>query len=93
MGVRAAVKFSADNIFDYISLSPEYSIYEVTVPAVWVGRSIIELSVRTRYHISILAFKHGETFLPLPKPDHVFTGDETMLVLGANADLQKFLKL
>ena len=93
MGVRAAVKFSADNIFDYISLSPEYSIYEVSVPAVWVGRSIIELSVRTRYHISILAFKHGETFLPLPKPDHVFTGDETMLVLGANADLQKFLKL
>lgn len=93
MGVRSAVKFSADNIFDYVSLSPEYSIYEVTVPNVWIGRSIIDLSVRTRYHISILAFKHGDTFLPLPKPDHVFTGDETMLVLGANTDLQKFLKL
>ena len=93
MAMRSAVKFSADNIFDYVSLSPEYSIYEVKVPGAWVGRSIIELSVRTRYHISILAFKHGDTFLPLPKPDHVFTGDETMLVLGGNADLQKFLKL
>ena len=86
MAMRSAVKFSADNIFDYVSLSPEYSIYEVKVPGAWVGRSIIELSVRTRYHISILAFKHGDTFLPLPKPDHVFTGDETMLVLGGNAD-------
>lgn len=93
MAMRSAVKFSADNIFDYVSLSPEYSIYEVKVPSAWVGRSIVELSVRTRYHISILAFKHGDTFLPLPKPDHVFTGDETMLVLGGNADLQKFLKL
>ncbi len=93
MAIRAAVKYSSDNVFDYIELTPEHSIYETPVPPAWVGKSIIQLAVRTRYHISILALKHGPDQLePLPKPDHIFSGEETMLILGANRDIQRFLQ-
>ena len=42
----AAVRYSADHIFDYIELSGDYSIFETAVPASWVGRTIVELAVR-----------------------------------------------
>ena len=94
MAVRAAVKYSADNIFDYISLTPDYSIYETEVPVWWVGKTIVQLAVRTKYHINVLALKHGDNDMePLPSPDHVFRGDERMLILGRNKDIEHFLQL
>ena len=79
---RLAIKFGADNIFDYIELTPEIGIYEIAIPYKWVGKSIIDLSIRTRYHISILATKKGGQIFPLPHPTHVFESDESLMVMG-----------
>lgn len=46
MAIRSAVRYSSDNIFDYIELTPEHSIYEIPVPEGWIGRSIIEMNIR-----------------------------------------------
>ena len=89
---RAAVKFSSENIFDYIEMTPEYSIYEITVPQAWVGKSILERAVRTRHKISILATKQNGKISPLPSPEHVFTADETLIIMGHNDDVQKLVK-
>ncbi|MGN0322830.1 MAG: potassium channel family protein [Oliverpabstia sp.] len=79
---RLAVKFGADNIFDYIVLDSEYAIYEIAVPRNWYGKSIVELSIRNKYRVSILATKKGGRIYPLPHPDHVFSPDETLMVMG-----------
>lgn len=79
---RLAVKFGADNIFDYIVLDSEYAIYEIAVPRNWYGKSIVELSIRNKYKVSILATKKGGRIYPLPHPDHVFSPDETLMVMG-----------
>lgn len=91
MAVRTAVKYGFDNIFDYIELTQDYSIYEIAVPEAWVGRTIIQLAVRTRYHISILATKVGQHICPLPKTDHAFRAEERLIILGSNKDVRKFL--
>lgn len=59
-----AVKYGSKNVFDYIELTPEVAIYEVAVPESWYGKSIIEKSIRTKYHISILATKREGRFIP-----------------------------
>lgn len=91
MAVRSAVRYSSDNVFDYIELTPSHSIYETPVPDSWIGKTIVQLSVRTRYHISILATKRGGRLEPLPKPDHMFRADESILILGSNQDIQRFI--
>ena len=91
MAIRSAVRFGSDNVFDYIELTADHSIYETTVPESWLGKSIVQLAVRQKYHISILATKRGEVLEPLPKPEHVFGSDETILIMGANKDIQKFI--
>lgn len=84
---RLAIKFGADNIFDYIELTPEIGIYEIAIPGKWVGRSILDLSIRTKYHISVLATKKGNQIYPLPHPNHVFTEDESVMVMGTFEDV------
>ena len=84
---RLAIKFGADNIFDYIELTPEIGIYEIAIPQKWIGRSILDLSIRTKYHISVLATKKGTKIYPLPHPNHVFEADESLMVMGTLEDV------
>ena len=87
----AAVRYSSDHIFDYIELTPDHAIYETAVPPSWVGKTIGQLGVRQRHGINILATKRGGQLNPIPGGDHCFQAEETILVLGANKDVQRFL--
>ena len=89
----AAVRFSADNVFDYVQLTNDYSIYETPLPRDWVGKTIINLRVRQEHKINILAVKYQGRLEPMPGPEHVFREDETLLVMGSNKDLARFLRL
>ena len=85
---RLAIKFGADNIFDYIELTPEIGIYEIAVPQKWLNRSMVDLSIRTKYHVSVLAIKKQEKIFPLPHPTHVFEADESVMVMGTMEDIR-----
>ena len=89
----AAVRYSGDHIFDYVELTPDYSIYETEVPPSWVGKTVVQLAVRQKYRINILAIKRGSVLEPIPGPSHCFQSDETIFILGDNRDVQKFLHL
>ena len=89
---RLAVIYGSDNIFNYIELNDEYSIYEIAVPSSWLNKSILKVNVRSKYGISILATKQGNNIYPLPKPEHVFTDSESLMILGKNEDVSRFIK-
>ena len=89
----AAVRYSADHIFDYIELTDDYSIFETAVPTSWVGKTIVELSVRQKYQINVLATRYNGRLEPLPGPTHCFRADENIYILGSNRDAQRFLNL
>ena len=93
MATWAAVRYSSDHVFDYVELTKEYSIYETTVPTAWIGKSILELEVRQRYQVNILATKHDGQLDSLPGPDHVFRESERLFVMGHNKHLAKFLRI
>ncbi len=89
MATRLAVKYSSDNIYDYIELAPNFSIYEVAVPKHWIGKTILQVAVRTKFHVSILATKENNEINPLPKPEHRFIASETLVLMGHYEDVKK----
>ena len=93
MASWAAVRYSSGHIFDYVELTPEYSIFETAVPESWVGKTVVDLEVRQKYRINVLATRTGDQREFLPGPMHRFRREETMFILGANRDVQKFLNL
>ena len=89
---KAAIRYSADHVFDYIELTPEYSIAEIPPVSAWIGKTIAEISVRGKYQMSILATKENGEILPLPKADHVFREEEHLIVAAKKNDLVKLIK-
>ena len=86
---RLAVRYSADNIFDYIQLTPEYAIYEIPTPRGWEGKTIRDKNVRAKYNLNILGVKRGETLTPLPDADHPFSTKERLIVMCRKEDIEK----
>ena len=90
--IRAAVKYSSEHIFDYVELATGFSIYETDVPPEWIGKTVVQLAVRQKSHVSILAVRKDGVLSPLPGPDHVFAADERVFMLGADQDVMRLLR-
>lgn len=90
---RLAVKYSAKNIFDYVELSAEYSIYEIPTLKDWVGKTIREVNIRATHSINILGLKIDGIANFMPSADYVFSGREHMVILGKNEDVSKLLSM
>lgn len=89
---RLAVKFGSNHILDYFRIDDDYSIYEITVPKSWEGKTILEKNVRQKYNISIIAIKTGDHFMPVFSPDHVLERNQTLLVMGDEESIMKVTK-
>ena len=89
---RMAVRYSADNVFDYIELDEEYSIYEIPPLREWIGKTIGEVDFRARLNSSIIGTKLNGITSFLPGADHVFRADEHLMVIGKKKDIDKILK-
>ena len=78
-----AIRYSADHILDYVELDVDHAIFEIQIPADWVGKTIGQLDIRNNHNINIMAFKHdGVMNLGIKSDTRVPEGD-TMLVLGS----------
>ena len=85
----AAVRHTADHVLDFIDLEGDYGIYEVQVPADWLGRSVGELDVRRSWSVNIIAVQEpGKPSFPAAY-DTVFSPGQSILVLGKWKDVQR----
>lgn len=89
MAEKIAMRYAANNIFDYIPLTSEYSIYEIPILPHWVGHTLMELNIRRKYHINVIAVKNNEKMAPMPAPDYVFCEQDHIVVMGKANDVFK----
>ncbi len=88
-----AIRYSSDHILDYIELDDTHSIFEVTVPKAWLGKSIGQIDIRKKYNINIIAVKENGKTNVVVTPETVLTENKTMLVIGEYKALQKYLHI
>jgi len=84
---KLAVRYSSSNIFDYIDLPGDYSIYEIAVPKAWIGKKIVTLDVRRKYEINILAIKNNTNLQPVPGSDYTFVEGDEIIVMAKEKDV------
>ena len=92
MAEWAAVRYSGDHVYDYTRLSPDYAIYETEIPDSWIGHSVVDLGVRQRYHLNILALRHNGNVDPMFGPSCKLEAGDRVILLGSDRDVQKFLR-
>ena len=84
---KLAVRYNARNIFDFVPLTAEYSIYEIPVLKSWVGKTIQDQDIRRKYSINIIAVKSQNVLRPIPGADYVFRADDHIIVIGKSSDV------
>lgn len=90
---KCAMQYSANNVFDYIGITGDISIYELPVLRNWVGKSIRNIDIRSRYNLNILGIKNSEHLDPMPDPDRIFHENDHVMIIGKNKDIERLFKV
>lgn len=90
MGARVAYNLVSTNILDFIELSPDYSLVEISVPRPWTGKSMKELNLRVRYGINVMAIRHPNGDISVaPQGIDVLENHDVLVAIGSNASIAK----
>ncbi|MBE6024686.1 MAG: TrkA family potassium uptake protein [Cellulosilyticum sp.] len=89
MGKRLANNLIAGNIIDYIQLSHDYSIMEISILPEWRDHSIMELDIRAKYGINIIAVERGTEIYVTPKPECILKENDLLVIVGNNKSIQE----
>ncbi|GLX65884.1 potassium channel family protein [Paenibacillus glycanilyticus] len=90
MGIRVAHQLVSPNLLDYIELSKEYTIAELSVPNCLNGKSLHDLNLRARFGCSIVAINKPNGIIIAPTAADVVTERDVMVVIGTNDQIEQF---
>ncbi|MBQ4272596.1 MAG: TrkA family potassium uptake protein, partial [Clostridia bacterium] len=88
-GVRLAKNLLSSGFIDMISLSEDVSIVEIDVRKEWCGRNLIDLNLRKKYGINIVAIKKHDKVTVDVNPEQALDSDTTLIVIANTAKLEK----
>jgi trk system potassium uptake protein TrkA len=89
MGVRVAHNLVSSNILDFIELSPDYSILEITALKQWVNKTLKELSLPSTFGINVMAIKRDKDINVSPYANDVILEGDILVVIGNTVDIEK----
>lgn len=92
MGIRIANNMVSNNILDYLELSEEYSIAEIMANEKLVGFTLVELNIRAKYGINIVAIKRANHILVSPQAIEKIEFEDVLIVIGSDTDIHRFEK-
>lgn len=92
IALKLAVSLSHKNISEYFPLTKDFSISEVTAYKNIIGKNLMELDLRKKFHINIVAIKNTEKdkFSITVDPNYRIKRDDVLIVVGKNEDIEKF---
>lgn len=92
MGKRIANNMVSNNILDYLELSDEYSIVEIRANEKLAGSTLIDLDIRAKYGVNIVAIKRHTQILVSPQAIEEIELNDILIVIGSDVDIHRFEK-
>ncbi len=88
-GIRLAKNLLSSGFMDIIELSKDVSMVELEVKPEWVGKTLIELSLRKKYSINVVAIVQGKEVSTNINPEEPLHPEMKLIVIGNTAKLNK----
>ncbi len=92
------------DMINSFELGGGYEIAQILVPAAFVGQTLQETDVRSRYHLNLVTIAKGRgttalgstrhpisQVLGIPKPERPFEKDDILVFFGLASDVQRLL--
>lgn len=93
MAVRCAKKLISKDILELFDIDSNHTMFEIKVQSNWVGHSLKELNLRTKYAINIIGVYRNDKLIVNIDPDEKFEENDNVLIVGANDIFKHFDEL
>ena len=88
-GTRLAKNLLSSGFVDIIELSKDVSMIELDVRPEWEGKNLLELNLRRKYSINVVAIIQGEDICVTIDPEKILQSSMKLIVIANVAKLSK----
>ena len=89
MGIRVAHNLTSTNILDFIEVSPDYNIIELTALKEWEDKTLAELKLSNKHKLNVMAIKRGDKVIVPPNGEDQIKKGDILVVIGNTEDIKK----
>ena len=86
-GQRLALELANPNLLDRIPLGHEHAVVELSVPEAVVGTTLQQAELRSRYSVTVVAVKRGESVTVSPPADYRLAKGDLLVIIGSNENI------
>ena len=90
-GIRLAKNLISSGFIDMIALSGDFSIVELDMKPEWIGKNLIELNLRQKYAVNVVAIRKQDHISVNINPTEPLDPSFKLIVIATNKSLNKLL--
>ena len=103
MGIRLARRLSSTHILHHLDVSEEHTIAEIIVGESFIGKTIRDLNLRSRFGVNIVGIKKKishvteigenvfvEQYVDFPSPDDIIEEEDVLVMVGSERAISEF---
>ncbi len=88
-GIRLAKNLLSSGFVDVIELSQGISMVELDARPEWIGKNLLQLNLRRKYSINVVAIKQNDKISTHIDPERPIEADMELIVIADSAKLNK----
>ena len=88
-GVRLAKNLLSSGFVDVMELSDNVSLLELEIKEEWLGENLIQLNLRKKYGINVIAIKKGDEVMIDLDPTLPLNNDMQLVIIAHTSKLEK----
>lgn len=90
MATKVARSFVSPNLIDYIPLSDEYMICEIAPPNQFIGKTLMDVHMRSKHHVDVIAIRDTLTDrVHMVQPNYHMKDSDILVVIGKSDNIDK----
>ena len=88
-GIRLAKNLLSSGFVDMVTLAKNVSMIELDMKPDWVGKNLIDLNLRKKYSINVVALRRGDMVTADVDPCAALRADDRLIVIANTEKLRK----
>ncbi len=89
MAIRLANRLETSKALDFVQLSEKINITKISVPEKAVGRTVVDIDLRSRLGLNIVAVENDGAVTETVRPDYVFQKGDLIYLSGSKEGIRK----
>ncbi|RCW38637.1 TrkA family potassium uptake protein [Marinilabilia salmonicolor] len=105
VGINVAERLINPSIVSYLDLPDEFCIMEVAAPPDVIGRSLIDIALRRRYHLNLITMKRSveverdgemvreQHIYGIPRGESLIRENDSLVLFGKRVHVERFIEI